>query len=174
MCASVWAGHADTHQSDHQRPPGTRSLHHWGEGQDLCKGEVCDLLKILNVLSQFLRYLGPDSQIVLILMKESLMKMLFPTFILLTSPRVKATWRPTGWKERRTCRLRPRQSCATAASRKTQRTRVLMGEDQRVTFLLCAGVDPVGWAKPCSNGQQAKLERLFSMLLCVWRRHPDH
>lgn len=39
MCGSVWAGHADTHQSDHQRPPGTRALHHRGEGQNLCKGE---------------------------------------------------------------------------------------------------------------------------------------
>lgn len=39
MCAPVWAGYADTHQSNHQRPPGTWTLHHWGKGQNLCKGE---------------------------------------------------------------------------------------------------------------------------------------
>lgn len=39
VCGSVWAGHADTHQSDHQRPPGTRALHHRGEGQNICEGE---------------------------------------------------------------------------------------------------------------------------------------
>lgn len=52
-------------------------------------------------------------------------------FIFLTSPRVKATWRPTGWKERKTYRSRPRESCATAVSRKTLRTRVLMGEQTK-------------------------------------------
>ncbi len=39
LCVSVWAGHADTHQSDHQRPPGTWAVHHRREGQNLCKGE---------------------------------------------------------------------------------------------------------------------------------------
>lgn len=49
-------------------------------------------------------------------------------FIFPTSSRVKATWRPTGWKERKIYRSRPRQSCATAVNRKTLRTRALMGE----------------------------------------------
>lgn len=83
-----------------------------------------------------LRYLGPDRQIVSILVNEFVMKCSFQHWcsehcIFLTSPRVKATWRPTGWKERKTCRSRPRQSCATAVSRKTLRTRVLMGEQTK-------------------------------------------
>lgn len=206
MCGSVWAGHADTHQSDHQRPPGTRALHHRGEGQNLCKGEslisaligrlwfffpqpITEFLSIhwlrwtwwlilcvsglaslvAGILNQFLfsmmRFLiwkmgrvpllGDFLSLSLFTMLSQFndnldlrgfnkdtfwMDCTFPKYKserfwwehwgYFSKPafRVKDTWRPTGWKERKIYRSRPRQSCATAANRKTPRTRALMGE----------------------------------------------